>query len=231
MVEVTRRGRPPVIEVFEMLRAEPRAGLFGRCDPAREILDGDVLEAHLAGPCDMERHRTERAGRAVDRDRTPAAIHVGPEHVHVHDDFNAVPVVLAIRRIGGRREHRDERRRTRAAATRTAAAAPTPRAAAGAGRARWWGRRSKPRLTAGTARQRFAAGDAALCIHRDGRRGSLVTGDDRVDALGGIRSFLGANHDSGRALPRRTCTRRPPGRPDSRSRGAASRRPARWACR
>ena len=99
-------------------------------------------------PADMKRNGTERAGRAVDRDTTAAAVHVGPEHIDVNDDLDPVPVIGAIRRIRGWREHRDEPGRIRAAASRPAAPAASGTAASRWRGARWRSRRSKSRLPA-----------------------------------------------------------------------------------
>ena len=85
VIEIAGRGGPAVVEVFELLRAESRRGLLGRRNPAREILDRDVLEPRLAAASDVESDRPEVSGGPVDCDRTAAAVDVGAEDVHVDE--------------------------------------------------------------------------------------------------------------------------------------------------
>ena len=76
MIEIARGGRPAVVEVFELLPAEPRRGLLGRGDPAREVLDRKVLEPDLAAAAGVEGDRPEVSGGPVNRDRAAAAVDV-----------------------------------------------------------------------------------------------------------------------------------------------------------
>ena len=205
-VEIGRDRAPRVVEIAQLLLAEPVRDLLDRTLLDREILVADLLEPHLAGAADEQREGAETSRlvvRHAARGRT-AVIDERAYEIGVEQDLDRVPLPRTQARV--RRTSRQSRAGCLVASPSASATASATRSAGTrASATRWRGvrrrRRSDP--DASPAGPQPLPGElSALRVEGDAVRRDVAGVERHQDPLQAVSGLLGPQQDAGLASRR-----------------------------